>query len=366
MSALLSLQADVIVVGSGPGGATVARELAHQGKKVLLLERGIDYRRPYYGTYLGALIYTDRRSLLFTEEGLNIVRPLMVGGATSMYCGCAAPPPGLAARALRRRYRCEVSETIEELEIAPAARRAARRGLHPHRPGRPGAGLRLAAAAQVHDARPAARQASTAAPSACSAAAAAPSGARPSGWTRRWRPARTCARAPSVERVLIEDGHAAGRGRHAGRASPSPPAPTRSCWRPAASARRASCRPPAFAAGRAGHDHGRHRHGLRLHQRARHRQRAAHDLVVGEPERRLHAQHPDRPLAALPDHHHPQRARGTRSYWPRWNNILGVMIKLKDEVSGGVFPDGKISKPLTARRSRAAWRMAEAGLPARS
>jgi choline dehydrogenase-like flavoprotein len=35
-------------------------------------------------------------------------------------------------------------------------------------------------------------------------------------------------------------------------------------------------------------------------------------------------------------------------HWPKWNNILGVMIKLKDEVSGGVFPDGKISKPLTA------------------
>ena len=34
-------------------------------------------------------------------------------------------------------------------------------------------------------------------------------------------------------------------------------------------------------------------------------------------------------------------------YWPKWNNILGVMIKLKDEVSGGVFPNGKISKPLT-------------------
>jgi choline dehydrogenase-like flavoprotein len=34
-------------------------------------------------------------------------------------------------------------------------------------------------------------------------------------------------------------------------------------------------------------------------------------------------------------------------YWPKWKNILGVMIKLKDEISGGVFPDGKISKPLT-------------------
>jgi hypothetical protein len=36
-------------------------------------------------------------------------------------------------------------------------------------------------------------------------------------------------------------------------------------------------------------------------------------------------------------------------YWPRWKNILGVMIKLKDEISGGVFPDGRISKPMTAR-----------------
>jgi choline dehydrogenase-like flavoprotein len=34
-------------------------------------------------------------------------------------------------------------------------------------------------------------------------------------------------------------------------------------------------------------------------------------------------------------------------YWPRWNNILGVMIKLKDEISGGVFADGTISKPMT-------------------
>ncbi len=43
--------------------------------------------------------------------------------------------------------------------------------------------------------------------------------------------------------------------------------------------------------------------------------------------------------------------------WPRWKNVLGVMIKLKDEVSGGVFPDGTISKPLTeddrARLARA-------------
>jgi choline dehydrogenase-like flavoprotein len=31
---------DVIVVGSGAGGSTVAREMALKGKKVLLLEKG--------------------------------------------------------------------------------------------------------------------------------------------------------------------------------------------------------------------------------------------------------------------------------------------------------------------------------------
>jgi choline dehydrogenase-like flavoprotein len=120
MSSSLTLRSDVIVVGSGPGGATVSRELAQRGNRVLLLERGIDQRsRFYYGTYPGAMIYSDRLSLLFTQEGLNIVRPLMVGGATSMYCGCAAPPPAW----LKRQYGVdideEVSATIEELEIAP-------------------------------------------------------------------------------------------------------------------------------------------------------------------------------------------------------------------------------------------------------
>jgi choline dehydrogenase-like flavoprotein len=84
-------QVDVAVVGSGPGGATVARELARAGRRVLLLERGRDWRKhPLYGTYPGVLLYADKNALMFTREGLNIVRPLMVGGATSMYCGCSA------------------------------------------------------------------------------------------------------------------------------------------------------------------------------------------------------------------------------------------------------------------------------------
>jgi choline dehydrogenase-like flavoprotein len=48
--------------------------------------------------------------------------------------------------------------------------------------------------------------------------------------------------------------------------------------------------------------------------------------------------------------------------WRRWGNLLGVMIKLKDELSGGVFADGTIRKPLTAQdagRLASARRMCE-------
>lgn len=113
-------QYDHIVIGSGPGGATVARQLARGGRRVLVLERGRDWRKsPLYGTYAGPLLYADKHALLFTEQGLNIVRPLMVGGATSMYCGCSSYPP----RWLDQKYGIDLmpyaSETMRELKIAP-------------------------------------------------------------------------------------------------------------------------------------------------------------------------------------------------------------------------------------------------------
>jgi choline dehydrogenase-like flavoprotein len=33
--------------------------------------------------------------------------------------------------------------------------------------------------------------------------------------------------------------------------------------------------------------------------------------------------------------------------WPRWGRTLGVMIKLRDEISGSISPSGRISKGLT-------------------
>ena len=119
---MMRKRTDVVIVGSGPGGATVARQLARSkaGLAVTLLERGRDWRdNPLYGTYPGAMMYTDKASFLFTKEGLSIVRPLMVGGATSMYCGCASHPQDW----WREKYGIDLegyaAETAEELSIAP-------------------------------------------------------------------------------------------------------------------------------------------------------------------------------------------------------------------------------------------------------
>ena len=119
---MLQKETDVIIVGSGPGGATVARELARAeaGLGITLVERGRDWRQnPFYGTYPGGMMYTDKASFLTTREGLTIIRPLLVGGATSMYCGCAAMPSDW----WQSRYNINLdkfaTETIEELEIAP-------------------------------------------------------------------------------------------------------------------------------------------------------------------------------------------------------------------------------------------------------
>jgi len=344
-----TLHSDVIVVGSGPGGATVARELARAGKKVLLLERGQDHRpRGYYGTYLGALLYSDRGSLLFTEEGLNIVRPMMVGGATSMYCGCAAPPPAWFKAKYGLDIDTEVSETIEELEIEP---------LPPDLRG--GASTHIAQAAQalgypwepqLKFMKPARAQ-----PFDCGAKCML--GCR---CHAKWSAAeyvdqavaagcdlRTGAR---VERVVVEAGHVIGvEGNFASRREPF----TARAEVVILSAGgigtprilQASAIPALQVAGE----------GMTMDITV-----MVYGTIAGlgngeEPPMTWSWENPEEGymLSTLIDPWllYPliNSLKGLRYAltWPRWKNTLGVMIKLKDDVSGGVFPDGRISKPMT-------------------
>lgn len=339
-----NLESDYIIVGSGPGGATLARELARRSKRVLLLERGLDYRtKPYYGTYLGPLRYAERGSFLYTKEGLNVVRPLMVGGATSMYCGCAAPPPDWFKEKYLIDLDAYVSATIEELELAPlppelcgtASTRIAQAGralgqdwqpqlkfMRPHRAARFDCGAKCMlgcrcgakwnAAEWVDDAEAA--------------------GAK----------LKTQAR---VERVLIEDGRAVGVQGRLGRTPFTAKAQT-----------------VILAAGGIGSPRILHKSGLPDAGNGMTMDTTV--MVYGVTKERGIGNEPPMTwsseeraggymLSTLIDPwlNYPlvsaQKGLRYSLRWLQWNHMLGVMIKLKDNISGGVFSDGTISKPMT-------------------
>lgn len=111
------LVTDVVVVGSGPGGASVAQDLAKHGKKVVILERGKSYKR--VGSTLTTLFMIDRQSLLFPKEGVRVGRALTTGGSSVIYCGTAVLPPKWIAE----KYKIDLSEFVEaarqEIGIKP-------------------------------------------------------------------------------------------------------------------------------------------------------------------------------------------------------------------------------------------------------
>lgn len=110
---------DVIVVGSGPGGASVARGLAGEGRKTLILEWGDN--DPVKGTFLQTLprAFLPGRGLLLTGQALGMVRGITTGGSSLLYCATAFDPP----TAMLRRHGVDIAAEAEELKteipIAP-------------------------------------------------------------------------------------------------------------------------------------------------------------------------------------------------------------------------------------------------------
>jgi choline dehydrogenase-like flavoprotein len=110
---------DVIVVGSGPGGATVAKELSAKGKKVLILEWGSG--KKIRGTWLQYIFeqLIPFRSMLVTPDLCGMVRGITVGGSSLFYYGTAFPVQHEALKKWGIDVRAEEREARKELPIGP-------------------------------------------------------------------------------------------------------------------------------------------------------------------------------------------------------------------------------------------------------
>ena len=90
------LDTDVVIVGSGPGGCTIANELSKTGKRVILIEKGRDDNR-FVGNGLGTLVRMEKGfhfplPLKNTKEGHTVILAKCLGGGTFLYAGSAFEP----------------------------------------------------------------------------------------------------------------------------------------------------------------------------------------------------------------------------------------------------------------------------------
>jgi choline dehydrogenase-like flavoprotein len=112
-------QFDAIVVGSGPGGATVAKELSLRNRKVLILEWGSN--EPIQGSITQCLVMAGipGKGLLLTNQVLGLVRAITTGGSSVIYYGTAFDPPIEMLRSYGVDIAREVEEAREELPTEP-------------------------------------------------------------------------------------------------------------------------------------------------------------------------------------------------------------------------------------------------------
>ncbi|HNV47002.1 MAG TPA: GMC family oxidoreductase [Spirochaetota bacterium] len=118
MHKLENMKLDAIIVGTGPGGATVAKELAKRGKQVLMLEWGPG--GPVKGNIIQYFFQQcfPGKGMLITNNFLGMVRGITTGGSSLFYYGTCFPVPHDMLKKYGIDVRREEEEARRELPIA--------------------------------------------------------------------------------------------------------------------------------------------------------------------------------------------------------------------------------------------------------
>ena len=96
ITADLDLRAEVCVIGSGAGGAVVAKELAEAGRDVVLLEQGGHYTKDDFTQRedeMMPLLYEEMGQRATIDQSILILQGRNIGGSTvHNLCYCFRTP----------------------------------------------------------------------------------------------------------------------------------------------------------------------------------------------------------------------------------------------------------------------------------
>ena len=116
----MRLDADILIVGAGVGGATAAKELAKRGKKVLVVEKGNYVLPKHLGSEFLAFKFYDRCGLWSkSKEGVVYYRTIMAGGTSIVGCANAVRSLEKEFKRLGMDLTKEFRETEKELKVKP-------------------------------------------------------------------------------------------------------------------------------------------------------------------------------------------------------------------------------------------------------
>ncbi len=114
------IECDAVIVGSGPGGASCARELVKAGKQVVMLERGADHQM--MGNSVATLPMVDLSNIAPIGHKM-MIRGITTGGSSMLYCGTATRPAPFIKEQTGIDLNPYADEFEEELGIGPLPER---------------------------------------------------------------------------------------------------------------------------------------------------------------------------------------------------------------------------------------------------